>query len=86
MLTARTAVGSATLMGKLYGVGGECALTDGQDNTLFLRNLECYDPVQKEWVAKASMKIARSFVSVAACGSYLYAIGEFPLIIFSIDI
>ena len=76
MTTARTAVGAATLNGMLYAVGGECALMDGHDDTLYMRCLECYDPILKEWVTKSSMKIARSFVSVVACGEYLYVIGK----------
>ncbi|XP_052761397.1 kelch-like ECH-associated protein 1 [Mya arenaria] len=75
MNIARTAIGSATLDGLLYTVGGECALIDTQENTLYLRCMECYDPVQRQWLPKPEMKIARSFVALAAVGGYLYAIG-----------
>jgi len=75
MNIARTAIGSATLDGLLYTVGGECAILDTQENTLYLRCMECYDPVQRQWLPKPEMKIARSFVAVAAVSGYLYAIG-----------
>ncbi|KAL3889896.1 hypothetical protein ACJMK2_002216 [Sinanodonta woodiana] len=75
MNIARTAVGSATLDGMLYAVGGECALVDTQENTLYLRCVECYDPVLRQWIPKPEMKIARSFVAVAAVQGCLYAIG-----------
>lgn len=76
MNIARTAIGSATLDGMLYTVGGECALIDTQENTLYLRCMECYDPVQRQWIPKPEMKIARSFVAVAAVNGFLYAIGK----------
>ncbi|WAR16523.1 KLH18-like protein [Mya arenaria] len=76
MNIARTAIGSATLDGLLYTVGGECALIDTQENTLYLRCMECYDPVQRQWLPKPEMKIARSFVALAAVGGYLYAIAS----------
>lgn len=76
MNIARTAIGSATLDGMLYTVGGECALIDTQENTLYLRCMECYDPVQRQWIPKPEMKIARSFVAVAALNGVLYAIGR----------
>ena len=75
MNIARTAIGSATLDGMLYTVGGECALVETQENTLYLRCMECYDPVQRQWIPKPEMKIARSFVAVAALNGLLYAIG-----------
>lgn len=75
MNIARTAIGSATLDGMLYTVGGECALVETQENTLYLRCMECYDPVQRQWIPKPEMKIARSFVAVAALHGLLYAIG-----------
>ena len=76
MNIARTAVGSACLDGMLYAVGGECALADTQDETLYLHCVEMYDPVHKKWESKPNMKLARSFVALAAVGGYLYAIGE----------
>lgn len=75
MNIARTAVGVCSLDGLLYAVGGECALADSQENTLYLRSVECYDPVLRQWIAKPEMKIARSFVALAAVGRFLYAIG-----------
>ncbi|XP_063406700.1 kelch-like protein 2 [Mytilus trossulus] len=75
MNIARTAVGVCSLDGLLYAVGGECALADSQENTLYLRSVECFDPVLRQWIAKPEMKIARSFVALAAVGRFLYAIG-----------
>lgn len=77
MNIARTAVGACSIEGMLYAVGGECALADTQEDTLYLRCVECYDPVLRQWVPKPDMKVARSFVAVAAVGKYLYAIGKF---------
>lgn len=77
MNTARTAVGAASVDGLLYAVGGECAMAKNQDDTLYLRCTECYDPVLKQWFNKSDMSKARSFVAVAAVGGYLYAIGNF---------
>lgn len=76
MNMARTAVGAASLEGVLYAVGGERALADIQDDTLYLNCVEMYDPVRKRWEDKPSMKLARSFVAVAAVCGHLYAIGE----------
>lgn len=76
MNIARTAVGACSIEGMLYAVGGECALADTQEDTLYLRCVECYDPVLRQWVPKPDMKVARSFVAVAAVGKYLYAIGK----------
>ncbi|RUS88789.1 hypothetical protein EGW08_003419 [Elysia chlorotica] len=75
MEIARTAVGTATLDGLLYVVGGECALADTQDDTLYLTSLEMYHPARKCWERKPSMKLARSFTAVAAVAGRLFAIG-----------
>ena len=80
MHTARTAVGAASLDGLLYAVGGECAMAESQDDTLYLRCTECYDPVLKQWFRMSDMHKARSFVAVAAVGGYLYAIGKLQVI------
>ena len=76
MNIARTAVGAATLNGMLYAVGGECALADSQDDTMYLQCVECYDPIMKVWISKAKLKVSRSFISVAATGGFLYALGK----------
>ncbi|GFO44811.1 kelch-like protein 17 [Plakobranchus ocellatus] len=75
MEIARTAVGAASLEGLLYVVGGECALADTQDDTLYLTSLEMYHPARKCWERKPSMKLARSFTAVAAVAGQLFAIG-----------
>ena len=75
MQVARTAVGAATLNGLLLAVGGECALAEPQDETMYLRCVEAYDPLRKDWHSLADMKVARSFVSVCVAGGFLYALG-----------
>ncbi|XP_029634942.1 kelch-like protein 2 [Octopus sinensis] len=76
MNIARTAVSATSYNGLLYAVGGECALADTPDDTLYLRCVECYDPVLKQWELKPELKIARSFIAVASVGGFLYAIGK----------
>ena len=76
MNIARTAVGACSLNGILYALGGECALADTQDDTLYLRCMECYDPVLRAWIPLPEMKVARSFVAVAGVSRFIYAIGE----------
>ncbi len=46
MKIARTAVSAASHNGVLYAVGGECA-QHLQDDTIYLRSLETYDPIVK---------------------------------------
>ena len=72
---ARTAVGSASLDGYLYAVGGECAINEPHDDTLYLPSVECYNPCLKLWFPVADIAAARSFVSVVVCSGYLYALG-----------
>ena len=76
MTIARTAISAGSLEGQLYTVGGECALAEPQDDTMFLRSVERYDPILKEWTRLADIKVARSFLSTVAVGGYLYALGE----------
>ncbi|XP_077990257.1 kelch-like protein 12 [Glandiceps talaboti] len=75
MTMARTAVAAATLNGMLYAIGGECALADSQEETMYLKCVECYDPLHKEWLSVSDINVARSFIAVATLGDYLYAIG-----------
>ncbi|ESO83202.1 hypothetical protein LOTGIDRAFT_179800 [Lottia gigantea] len=75
MNIARTAVGVTCQEGLLYAIGGECALLETQEDTLYLRCVECFDPVIKQWLPKPEMKVARSFVAVAAARGCIYAIG-----------
>ncbi|XP_064652779.1 kelch-like protein 12 isoform X2 [Lineus longissimus] len=75
MNIARTAVGVGTLNGFLYSAGGECAILNTNEDTLYLRSLECYDPILKQWETKRDMKIPRSFITLAALGQCLYAVG-----------
>ena len=67
MSIARTAVGAATLNGIIYAVGGECALAESQDETMYLRCVEAYDPLLKEWYSCADMKVMFFFNCVDTC-------------------
>ncbi|XP_074656230.1 kelch-like protein 12 [Tubulanus polymorphus] len=71
----RTAVGAATLRGLMYTIGGERAVPGENEDTLYLHNVECYDPILKDWTNKCDMKMPRSFIATVAFGGYLYAIG-----------
>ena len=76
MTVARTAVGATTLHGLIYAVGGECALAESQEETMYLRCTEVYDPIMKEWHSCADIGVARSFISLCSLGGYLYALGK----------
>lgn len=60
----------AEFNGKLYAVGG----SDGSHS---LNSTECYDEVNKCWVAGPNLTSPRSNVSVAVVQNRLYAIGGF---------
>lgn len=75
MKHARTAVGSCSLNGLLYVVGGECAVSAPHDDTMYVRYVECYDPVVRQWISLADIAIQRSFVAVTALHGCLYAMG-----------
>lgn len=75
MKYARTAVGACALRGLLYVVGGECAVSAPHDDTMYVRNVECYDPAVQQWLSLADIAIQRSFVSVVALNDYIYAVG-----------
>ena len=47
MTIARTAVGATTLNGLIYAIGGECAVAESQDETMYLKSNEFYDPIMK---------------------------------------
>lgn len=70
MLSKRCRLGVAALNGKLYAVGG-------YDGSVFLRSVECYDPVSKQWMALKAMNVKRSRVAVVATYGKLYAIGGY---------
>lgn len=66
----RRGCGLAEFNGKLYAVGG----SDGSHS---LNSTECYDEVNKCWVAGPNLTSPRSNVSVAVVQNRLYAIGGF---------
>lgn len=78
MQISRTALGSATLDGLLYAVGGECAFTSNIHtiDTRYLGHVECYDPLRKKWSQRSSLKEARSFIAVVSLRGNLFALGE----------
>ena len=78
MSIARTAVSAASLNGILFSIGGECALAELQDETLYLQCVEAYNPIMMEWSQRAEMQVARSFVAAVAVAGQLYALGKFP--------
>ncbi len=70
MLTKRCRLGVASLNGKLYAAGG-------YDGNVFLKSVECFDPVFNKWSYVTPMNVKRSRVAlVANCGK-LYAIGGY---------
>ncbi len=72
MPTARRYLGSATVDGKIYVIGGY-----GGPGGTYLATNECYDPVTDTWETKASMPTARNGLAVVALGGKIYAIGGY---------
>ena len=70
MLTKRCRLGTASLNGKIYIAGG-------YDGNVFLKTVDCFDPVTNKWSKVTDMNVKRSRVAlVANCGK-LYAIGGY---------
>ena len=70
MISKRCRLGVASLNGKLYAAGG-------YDGNVFLKSVECFDPVANKWKLVSPMNVKRSRVAlVANCGK-LYAIGGY---------
>lgn len=70
MLSKRCRLGVAALNGKLYVAGG-------YDGSVFLKQVECYDPHLDRWSFVAPLNVKRSRVAlVTNCGK-LYAIGGY---------
>lgn len=68
-LTARRALGAATLDGQLYAIGG----WNGVATQLDL--VEVYDPTAQQWRAGPPLTVARSQHSVVAVGDALWVVG-----------
>jgi N-acetylneuraminic acid mutarotase len=68
---ARWGLGSATVNGKIYAIGGEEAIGGGAPSN---RNEE-YDPVTNVWTSKAPMLIPRVQFGVCALNGKVYAVG-----------
>lgn len=77
MTCARTAVGTCSFDGCFYVIGGECANdTNHMDSdTTYKKTVEVYHPREKVWCKAADLSIPRSFISAAAFGGYVYALG-----------
>ena len=76
MLDVRTAVGVASLGGKLYAVGGECECRLHRERTMYLNTVECYDPISNEWTYAASMQCSRSFAAVVSLEGVYDVVGN----------
>ena len=68
-------MGAACLNGILYAVAGEKAVNEPHDDTLYLQNVEAYNPVLHKWFSVSELSIPRSFVSVVVCNGKIYALG-----------
>ena len=78
MSISRTAVGAATVNGMLYAVGGECAFSGSRDDqTMYLGQVECYDPLRKRWSPRTNLNVPRSFMALASLHGLLYALGMY---------
>ena len=67
MPTARAAVATGVIAGRLYVVGGHQALP--------LNTLEVYDPATNTWTTRASMPTARAYMGSAVINGKLYVVG-----------
>ena len=71
MPTARSALGTVAVDGKIYAIGG-----DGIQAQILNAN-EQYDPASNTWTTKAPMPTPRSYCAIAACQGKIYCIGGF---------
>ena len=69
MSTARYALGTATVNGKIYAIGG----FDSSNNALDL--VEEYDPKTDTWATKTHMPTARGFFGIAVVNDKIYVLG-----------
>jgi N-acetylneuraminic acid mutarotase len=70
MPTARYALATAVIDGKIYAIGG-------RSTTQTYANNEMYDPISDRWISKALMPTARYGLGVAEIGGEIYAVGGF---------
>ncbi|XP_046864948.1 LOW QUALITY PROTEIN: kelch-like ECH-associated protein 1B [Xenia sp. Carnegie-2017] len=76
MTCARTAVGTCSLNGYLYVIGGECANhANPAWDTTYKKIVEIYYPKENSWRRVAELTIPRSFASAVSCDGYVYALG-----------
>ena len=75
MPTARDALYTCVVNGKIYAIGGRTV--DEQGNDVVIKTVEEYDPVKDNWTKKADMPTARCFLSTSVVDGKIYAIGGF---------
>jgi hypothetical protein len=69
MPTARWALSTSVVNGKIYAIGG----SDGQNR--LLSTVEEYDPVTDTWTKKTDMPTKRRYLSTSVVNGKIYAIG-----------
>ena len=80
MPTARSAVSTSVVDGKIYAIGGEeiekiKAYKGSVNKVKDLPTVEMYDPSTDTWTQKADMPTARSYLSTSVMDGKIYAIG-----------
>jgi N-acetylneuraminic acid mutarotase len=70
MPTARLALASSVVDGKIYSIGGYAGAGAPR-----LRTVEEYDPEMDTWIQKANMPTARCWLSASTVNGKIYAIG-----------
>src|ERR1051325_2687017 len=68
MPTARVAMASAVVGGKLYAMGG-------RSGTIYLDAVESYDPLSNAWSRRTAMISPRAGTGAGAIGSFIYVVG-----------
>ena len=77
MPTARHSCCAVVLGEKLYVAGGQVVGTavGGEDMTISLNTMECYDPKLQQWTARPAMNTERSHAAAAVVGGKMYVMG-----------
>lgn len=68
--TRRCRAGLAVLKGLIYAVGGF-------NGSLRVRTVDCYDPINNQWISGTSMEARRSTLGIAVLNNLIYAVGGF---------
>ena len=75
MPTARNALSTGVVNGKIYAIGGAKWKVDEGGRWLYFSTVEEYDPVTDTWTKKTDMPTARGWFSASVVGGKIYAIG-----------